>query len=467
MRRKRPAHRWSHHGGMTDTPAAIAVEPASPGQVRHRPVRRAPARYAIYPTAEHFDGRFGASQLIAALSARRVASQTACTPLAVHVQVPFHDSPHRGPPAQAGARRRERDASYLDALEREVTLVVEQIGPCRAVSRLHIGGDSPGCLSDAHLARLMGLLRRNFYLEPSAEVAIDVDPADFDAARLAHLRELGFAHVVLTLSDAARETLDHVADLMHASWDLAFSVIDVELADEVAIAAHLLADIAALQPDRIALPAADRRPGRTDAARVADDEAGRAVFGSEALSCLAAAGYEAVGMGWFALRGDALAVARREDGLHMTLQGYRPQPDHDVLGLGAGAIGRIGDCLYQNARTLAAYHGALEHDRLPVTHGHVVDADDTLRRDVIEALISRGHVDFDDILARRGVDMRSAFAAEIARLAPFVVRGLVELHGDRIVVTPGGRHAADEIAAVFDRYLHERAGPARPGHAPR
>lgn len=450
---------------MTDTPAALTAEPVSPGQVRHRPARRAPPRYATYPTAEHFDGRFGAPQLIAALSARRVASQTVCTPLAVHVQVPFHDARHHGSRAQAGTHQRERDASYLEALEREVTLVVEQIGPCRSVSRLHLGGDSPGCLSDAHLARLMGLLRRNFYLEPGAEVAIDVDPAAFDAPRLAHLRELGFEHVILTLADAARETLDRVAELMRASWDLAFPVIDVELADEISLAPRALADIAALRPDRIALGAGDRRPAHRHPAGPADAEAGRALFGAEALSCLASGGYEAIGLGQFALREDALAVARREGGLHLTLQGYRTRADADVLGLGVAAIGRIGDCLYQNARTPAAYHGALEHDRLPVTHGRVVDADDALRGAVIEALVSRGRVDFADILARHCVDMRAVFAAEITRLAPFVVRGLVELHGDRIVVTPGGRHAADEIAAVFDRYLHERARPARPGRA--
>ncbi len=451
---------------MTDTPAAIAVEPRPPGEAGHRPARRAAARYATYPTAEHFNARFGAAPLIAALSARRVASQTVCTPLAVHVQLPFHDPLHHGTYAEASARHRERDSSYLDALEREVTLVVEQIGPCRAVSRLHLGGDSAGGLGDAHLARLMGLLRRNFHLEPDAEVAIDVDPATVDAARLAHLRELGFDHVVLAVADVAREELDHVGDLMSAARGLAFACIDIELGDDIASSSRTLADVAALQPDRIVLAACDRRPARTNRAPVADDATGQAaLFGSEALSCLVDAGYEAVGMGQFALRADALAAARREGGLHMTLQGYRAQPDHDVLGLGVAAIGRIGDCLYQNARTLAAYHGALEHDRLPVTHGHVVDAEDELRRDVIQALMSRGQVAFADILARHGVDMRSSFAAEIARLAPFVVRGLVELHGDRIVVAPGGRHAADAIAAVFDRYLNEHAGPARPGRA--
>jgi len=448
-------------GGMTDTPAAIAAEPALPGSAAHRAAPSANARYASYPAPEHFDGRFGSAQLVAALSTRRVASQTVCSPLAVHVQIPFHDARIQGAHGLESERRRERVASYLDALEREVTLVVEQIGPCRSVSRVHLGGDWPGCLDDAQLARLMGLLRRNFYLERDAEVAIDVDPAGFDARRLPHMRELGFDHVVLKPVEATPEALARLAGLVDAARGLADMRIDVEFAGGFSSAAHTLADVAALRPDRIALPASDRRPGRTVPAREADDLAARAAFGSEALSCLADAGYEAIGPGQFALRADALAVARREGALHLTLQGYRARPDHDVLGLGVAAIGRIGDCLYQNARTLPAYHGALDDDRLPVTHGHVVDADDKIRGDVIQALMARGRVDCADIVARHGVDMRSAFATEITRLAPFAARGLVELHEDRIDLTPAGQQVADDVAAVFDRYLHERATPAR------
>ncbi|MFL6626554.1 MAG: hypothetical protein ACJ8G1_08935 [Vitreoscilla sp.] len=452
---------------MTDTTAAMAADRAAPGGGRHRPLRHTAARYAIYPTEDHFDGRFGAPELMAALSRRRIASQTVCNPLAVHVRIPFHGARHHPVIAQAAALHQERVVPYLEALEREATLVVEQIGACRTVSRLHVGGDSPGCLGDGDLARLMGLLRRNFHLEPDAEVAIEINPATVDARRLAHLRELGFDHVVMTVADAARETLDRLADLVATARGLAFSSIDIELAGEDWLAARPLADVATLQADTIALPEQHRGHARMDPVQAAADGAGRAALGSAARACLAAAGYDAIGMGQFVRHAGPLAVALREGRLHVTLQGCRARPDDDVLGLGVAAIGRIGDCLYQNARTLAAYHGALEGDRLPVTHGHVVDAGDELQQDVIQALMTRGRVEFSDVLARRGVDVRTAFAAEISRLAPFVARGLVELHDDRIDLTPGGRYVADEIAAVFDRYLHARAVPAQPARTGR
>jgi len=211
---------------MTHTTAVIATDPA--GRAGHRPLRQATARYAIYPTEDHFNGRFGSPELMAALSRRRTASQTVCTPLAVHVRIPFHGTRHHPLIGQAAARHHERVVPYLEALEREVTLVVEQIGACRTVSRLHVGGDSPGCLGDGELARLMGLLRRNFHLEHDAEVAIEIDPATVDARRLAHLREIGFDHLVMTVQDTAREALDQLASLVATARGLAFASIDAK-----------------------------------------------------------------------------------------------------------------------------------------------------------------------------------------------------------------------------------------------
>jgi oxygen-independent coproporphyrinogen-3 oxidase len=159
-------------------------------------------------------------------------------------------------------------------------------------------------------------------------------------------------------------------------------------------------------------------------------------------------------MDHFALPGDALAAARREHRLHRNFQGYSTQPDCDLVGLGVSAIGRIGNCYYQNAKSLPAYHAALEAGCLPVERGLVLDADDRVRRDIIMALMCQGRVDFADILARHGVDMPEAFTDELVRLAPLAADGLVELRGDGIRVTDSGWYVVRAIAMVFDRYLH-------------
>ena len=76
--RKHPARAPSQHAGMTDTSAVVAAGPSPSPEALHSQFQRSGPRYAIYPTAEHFNGRFGAPALMAALLERRIASQTVC-----------------------------------------------------------------------------------------------------------------------------------------------------------------------------------------------------------------------------------------------------------------------------------------------------------------------------------------------------------------------------------------------------
>lgn len=465
-------------------PDAVAILPAPsappPDEILRR-IQGPGPRYTSYPTADRFGDHFGAHDLTAALAARRVASETFCAPLSVYVHIPFCESLcYYCACNKVVTRHHERAAPYLEALDHEVALVVDQIGPCRSVSQLHLGGGSPTFLSDRELAELMGLLRRNFYLTPDAELSIEVDPRTVDAKRLAHLRALGFNRLSLGIQDFdpdvqkavhREQPFELVQDLLAAARGLGFASINVDLIyglpRQTPESFHrTIAQVAALRPDRIALYAYAHLPSRFKPQRridAADLPEGpqRVAMLADALSTLCADGYDYIGMDHFALPGDTLAVAKREGRLHRNFQGYSTQPDCDLLGLGVSAIGHIGGCFYQNAKTLPGYYAALEADRLPVERGHVLDADDRVRRDIIMALMCQGRVDFADILARDGVDMRTAFADELVRLAPLAAQGLVELRGDGIRVTPSGWYVVRAIAMVFDRYLHQHADRER------
>ena len=60
--------------------------------------------------------------------------------------------------------------------------------------------------------------------------------------------------------------------------------------------------------------------------------------------------------------------------------------------------------------------------------------------------------------SRHGIDFGTYFSAEIPRLVPLVVDGLVELSPTSIQATSRGRLLLRIIAACFDRYLHEAPG---------
>jgi oxygen-independent coproporphyrinogen-3 oxidase len=64
-----------------------------------------------------------------------------------------------------------------------------------------------------------------------------------------------------------------------------------------------------------------------------------------------------------------------------------------------------------------------------------------------------GELRFADVAATHGIEFPTAFADELARLAPMADDGLIDLSHDAIRVLPAGRMLVRNVASVFDRYL--------------
>jgi oxygen-independent coproporphyrinogen-3 oxidase len=439
-------------------------------------------RYTSYPTADRFDESFGSDHLEAVLVARRLAAEGgAVKPLSIYVHIPFCESVcYYCACNKIITKHHSRAVPYLDALDREIGLVVDDLGAQRTLSQLHLGGGSPTFLSDSEIARLMGSLRRAFYFDPDAELSIEIDPRTVTTDRLAHLRTQGFNRISFGVQDfdaAVQEAVhriqpfESVRDLIAEARTLGFTSINADLIyglpkQTAASFARTIAQMSTLRPDRIALyayahlPARFKPQRRIDAAQLPDASARVAMLGS-AMAGFLAAGYDYIGMDHFALPSDSLAMAKRDGQLHRNFQGYSTQPDCDLIGLGVSAIGRIGDSYYQNAKTLPEYYAALEANRFPVVKGLRLDADDRVRRDIIMTLMCHGRVEFAAIERQHGVLMQQAFANEIGRLLPLVEDGFVTVDDQSIQVTAAGWYVVRAIAMVFDRHLQDTASRER------
>jgi len=439
-------------------------------------------RYTSYPTADRFGDGFGADQVRTLLDERRRAADGGQRlPLSLYVHIPFCESVcYYCACNKIITKHHERGLPYVAALECELALVVDVLGPQRAVSQLHFGGGSPTFLSDGEISRLMASIRRSFDVQDDAEISIEVDPRTVTPARLRHLRAQGFNRISFGVQDFdpdvqkavhREQSFESVRDLMSAARDAGFGSINVDLIyglprQTPTSFARTLEQVADLRPDRIALYAYAHLPQRFKPQRriVADelpDGPGRVAMLGSAMAAFRAHGYAYIGMDHFALPGDELAVAQREGRLHRNFQGYSTQPDCDLVGLGVSAIGRIGNGYYQNAKTLPEYEEALAQRRLPVARGLLLDDDDRVRRDIIMSLMCRGRVEFEDVRRVHGIDMPAAFASELARLAPLRADGFVRVLADAIEVTDSGWYVVRAIAMVFDRYLNESAERGR------
>lgn len=263
---------------MSSSPV-IAVADAMPGLPESllREFDTPGPRYTSYPTADRFVETFGAGDAAAAMRQRARTTDRARRPLSVYVHIPFCESVcYYCACNKVITRHHERAGEYLGALEIEVGLVLANVGTREPVSQLHLGGGSPTFLSDAELDRLMRLLRGAFRIVDAAELSIEVDPRTVTAARLAHLRGLGFNRISFGVQDFDADVqravhrvqpFESVRELMRSARELRFDSINADLIyglpkQTPRSFARTVEQVAELRPDRIALYAYAHLPQR-------------------------------------------------------------------------------------------------------------------------------------------------------------------------------------------------------------
>ncbi len=430
-------------------------------------------RYTSYPTAPWFSEEFGEEAYRERLAG---AARRADEPLSMYVHVPFCEhrctycgcnvvvSPHRGP-----------EERYLDAVERELDLLAEALGPRRTLDQLHWGGGTPTYLSPEQCARLFAAITSRFPLGERAEVALEIDPCVTTAEHLEALAGLGFNRVSLGLQDLdphVQEAVERIQpmELTRAQVEqaraLGFASVNIDLIYGLP---HQTAEgfretvrrvVAELAPDRVAcfsyahVPWVKPHQRRLEGLPRAEGWEKFRIFLAAAEEFLAA-GYRFIGFDHFARPDDALSRALDEGGIHRNFMGYTVMPATDQVGVGPTSIGDVDGAFAANVRNLARWERAVEAGHLPVERGLVRTPEDELRGEVIRSIICTLGVRWERIRERFGVDPAAHFAEALAALEPLARDGLVELQPDGLAVTPLGRFFLRNICMPFDAHLHD------------
>ncbi|NLD68259.1 MAG: oxygen-independent coproporphyrinogen III oxidase [Limnobacter sp.] len=436
-------------------------------------------RYTSYPTADRFHDGFGAADYERALQDR---AQRRDDPLGLYVHVPFcRTICWYCACNKIGTKHQEQSAPYLEAVLRELSLVVDRIGRGHRVSHLHFGGGTPTFMPDSELARLIGAFRDAFDFadDDHGEYSIEVDPRTVDASRLRVLRDLGMNRVSLGVQDFdpdVQKAVNRIQPkeltiaLIDAARDCGFRSVNVDLIyglpKQTPESFHRTVEQTIdAQPHRIALyhyahlPTVFKPQRRIHESELPSSAAKARMF-EEAVRLFESAGYMYLGLDHFAKTDDEMAVAQREGRLHRNFQGYTSHDPGDLLALGVSGIASIGDVYAQNEKVLQPYYDALAAGRLPVARGIRLDADDFVRRDAIQALMCGFALDWDWLARRHGVDGARHFAAELTALSPMVDAGAVRIDEAGVTVLPRGRLLVRAVAMVFDRHLAAGARPA-------
>jgi oxygen-independent coproporphyrinogen-3 oxidase len=414
-------------------------------------------RYTSFPTAAEFGPEIGAARFEAELV--RVSGD-----VSLYVHIPYCEKICWYCGCNTGAsNRKQRLASYLDALHREIELVAERLPADARVGRVAFGGGSPNAIAPVDFVRLYEALLVNFRLSDPL-VSVELDPRTLSADWQPVLAGVGAAYASLGVQTfSARlqqaigrvqplETIERSTRLLRAAgvrslnYDLMYG-LPGQTREDLAETLGLALDLGA---DRIALfgyahvPHLIPRQRQIDASNL-PDQAERFAMAELGHTFLTEAGYVPVGFDHFARPGDPLAQAALAGRLHRNFQGFTDDAAKVLIGLGASAISSFPRLLVQNEKNAGRYRMLLSQDRLPAGHGIARGADDRYRGAVIEALLCQGRSPVGSQL----------LGEALPRLQPFVAAGLCEITADGVTIPARALPYARSIAVQFDPYRQQ------------
>lgn len=429
-------------------------------------------RYTSYPTADRFVETFDADACRHWLGNRSTGPRR--QQLSLYFHIPFCNTIcYYCACNKIITKDHGRSAKYLKYLAKELALQSGYLADGdNVVEQLHWGGGTPTFLSHDEMRQLMAATRKHFRLIEDGEYSIEVDPRKVDRATVELLGELGFNRMSVGVQDFD-ESVQQAVNRIQSEAET-FAVIDAARANgfksisidliyglpkqTVAGFSRTLDRVIAASPDRLSiynyahLPSLFKPQRRILESDMPSADARLQIL-SMAIAKLTDAGYVFIGMDHFAKPDDELAVAQREGRLHRNFQGYSTHSDCDMMSFGISSISKVGPSYYQNVKTLDDYYERLDDGVMPVYRGIALDADDILRRAVIQSLMCHFELSFAAVEAAHGIDFKPYFATELSALHEMVQGGLLRIEDQRIVVLPPGRMLVRAISMVFDKFL--------------
>lgn len=424
-------------------------------------------RYTSYPTAPHFTGAIGPDAY-----ARWLAQLPVSGSASLYLHVPFCREMcwYCGCHTQI-VRRDELIAGYQRTLRSEIALVAQTIGRRIKVEHIHFGGGTPTVMAPEAFAELMATMRQKFFVLPSAEIAVEIDPRTLTADMVEALRLSGVNRASLgvqSFDPVVQRAINRVqsyeqtasavdmlrrAGIEGVNFDLIYGLPHQTVASCLDTVRRSLA----LAPNRYSVFGYAHVPDFKKHQRmineaVLPDGPARHDQACAIANALKEAGYVQIGLDHFARPDDSMALAFEQGTLRRNFQGYTTDKSETLIGFGASAIGHLPQGYVQNDVHIGAYAQSVAAGRLATAKGYGLTDDDRLRADIIERIMCEFSADLGDICARHGAEA-GAMLKSAARLKPLISDGVVRVDGDRLAVAKDSRFLVRAVAAAFDAHL--------------
>lgn len=428
-------------------------------------------RYTSYPPAPSWKADIGPTEYESTLQQSNAGKSPA--PLSLYFHLPFCEKLcyFCGCTTVITGKNRSFVDPYLASVRKEVEWLSKQVDRKRRVVQLHLGGGTPTYQTPDELKKLMESVTNGFSFDPTIEMGVEIDPRVTTKEHLKTLRELGFNRVSMGVQDFNPQvqeainriqTYDDTCALVEEARALGYVSVNMDLIyglpyQTVDSFHHTIDQILKIGPDRLAVYSYAHVPWlkkhQEHFVPYLPDERLKFEIFRTALKRFGDAGFEYIGMDHFARPNDELALARKNRTLWRNFQGYTTKAGTDLLGIGMSAIGKVGECFFQNEKDLKTYQNKISDRGCASIRGFQLSKNDQMRARVIQNLLCHADVIKTEIEKEFQISFDATFQNSLNQLKEAEKDGLVQLLSDRIHPTDTGRVFLRNLAMPFDAYL--------------
>jgi oxygen-independent coproporphyrinogen-3 oxidase len=422
-------------------------------------------RYTSYPTAPHFDGTAGPSDVSTWIGAVPEGAQ-----ISLYVHVPFCRRLCWFCACRTQGTQSDRPVrAYLDTLKTEIAMLGRILPRGVHLSRLHWGGGTPTLLQPGMMDELASAIRAIAPFTETTEFSVEIDPNEVDAPRLDALAAAGMTRASIGVQDFD-EQIQHSIGRMQGYDITRWAVEEIRARGIASLNADILyglphqtgaritesvQKLLSLDPDRVALygyahvPWMAKRQQMIPSAALPTPQDRLALF-ETARRLFEWDGYDEIGIDHFARSADGLSIARKTGRLRRNFQGYTDDSSDVLIGLGASSISRFPQGYAQNAPATGAYTSAIHAGRFATTRGHVFTDADRLHGRMIEALMCDFRIDAAEIT--RDFDISPEALHGLLSEVDHAFAGHLALDESGLAVPPAARPLTRMIARRLDLY---------------
>ncbi len=433
-------------------------------------------RYTSYPPANLFDNYYNGKSFIKSILKSNNEDPES---ISIYIHIPFCPQICHfcGCTTETGFSFKFIER-YVNALIKEMEMMINYIDTNRKVTQIHWGGGTPNAIPYKFIKLITDKIKDYFILDENYEMAIECSPAYFTLKNVDQLKEYGFNRISIGLQEFDENILNtinrkpskiNIKKIINKIKNTGFTGTNIDLVYGLPLQTiegfkSTIKKAIDLDVDRIATFSYAHVPSVIPRQKVLEKykfptAEEKFLMYNNAFEMFNKYGYKSIGMDHFAKPEDELSIALENKKLHRNFQGYCTlKTTGQVYGFGASSISQLYSSYSQNEKNAAKYINLIENNRLATFRGYSLNLKEKIIRKIINEVMCNYYVDLNEIANIFKVELNDIIditSFNIERFKDFIEDEVLVISNYKMKINNKGRVIIRNIAMRFDPLMRK------------